>query len=80
MSNTNKNTNKLKINCGKDDDNHNQGPESSKNGVNKKAEKDKKEDDKEKEDEPEKVEEVKRVPRYFPPRKMPNPFEEQANE
>ena len=29
-----------------------------------------------KEDEPEKVEEVKRVPRYFPPRKMPNPFEE----
>ena len=28
----------------------------------------------------EKIPEVKRVPRYFPPRKMPNPFEEQANE
>jgi hypothetical protein len=27
-------------------------------------------------EEPEKVPEVKRVPRYFPPRKMPNPFEE----
>ena len=35
-----------------------------------------KDHDKEKDEEPEKVEEVKRVPRYFPPRKMPNPFEE----
>lgn len=77
MSNTNKNANKLKITCGKDDENQNPGPESSKNGISKKLNNDKdKKEDTNKEEEPEKVEEVKRVPRYFPPRKMPNPFEE----
>ena len=78
MSNTNKNQNKLKINTGKDDDKNGNGPESSKANGGKKIgdDKDKKEDEKEEGEEPEKKEEVKRVPRYFPPRKMPNPFEE----
>ena len=77
MSNTNKNSNKLKITCGKEDEKNGTGPESSKNAVTKKAgDKDEKKEDNKEGEEPEKVEEVKRVPRYFPPRKMPNPFEE----
>lgn len=77
MSNTNKNANKLKISCEEDKKNA-AGPESSKNAVPKKlGEKEAvKEEGKEGEEPAEKVEEVKRVPRYFPPRKMPNPFEE----
>jgi hypothetical protein len=78
MSNTNKNANKLKISCGKEDEKNGLGPESSKNADPKKlGDKDgTKEEGKEGEEPAEKVEGVKRVPKYFPPRKMPNPFEE----
>ena len=69
---------------GKDDDGSTTVPESTKSVAKKIGEKDDKDkkddDDKEKEGELAPIEEVKKVPRYFPPRKMPNPFAEAANE
>lgn len=86
LSNTNKdNSKKLRLNNGKDDDGSTTVPESTKSAAKKAGDdKDKKDDDdKDKEKEKEElapIEEVKKVPRYFPPRKMPNPFAEAANE
>ena len=76
LSNTHKDhSKKLKLN--KDDDGPNTGPESTKSGAKKTTGLDDKKDE---EEELAPIEEVKKVPRYFPPRKMPNPFTEAANE
>jgi len=87
LSNTNKdNSKKLRLNGNKDEDGSTTVPESTKSAAKKvgdKDEKEKKDDDdkdKDKEGELAPIEEVKKVPRYFPPRKMPNPFTEAANE
>lgn len=90
LSNTNKdNSKKLRLNNNKDDEGSTTVPESTKSGTKKENDKDKKDEDdkdkdgKEKDKEKEElapIEEVKKVPRYFPPRKMPNPFAEAANE
>lgn len=93
LSNTNKdNSKKLRLNGNKDEDGSTTVPESTKSAAKKigdKDDKDKKDDDdkdkdkdkdKEKDGELAPIEEVKKVPRYFPPRKMPNPFTEAANE
>lgn len=74
----------MRLNNGKDEDGSTTVPESTKSAPKKLGEKDDKKDDddkdKEKDGELAPIEEVKKVPRYFPPRKMPNPFTEAANE